>query len=139
VEQFGAAGSLVVILLWVYYSAQISFFGAEFTQVYAKKYGQGIVPTENAIPLTEDDRLQQGIPRKEHLAAAAERDVAVSQEAGVQAIAKSPAKASSRSLVPNSAPLAPAEMSVRLFSSVVALLVTMVSGYLLGVNNRPKE
>lgn len=36
---YGAAGSLVVILVWVYYSAQIFFFGAEFTQVYANKFG----------------------------------------------------------------------------------------------------
>ncbi|MEP6894095.1 MAG: YihY/virulence factor BrkB family protein [Chloroflexota bacterium] len=36
---YGAAASLVVILLWVYYSAQILFFGAEFTQVYANMYG----------------------------------------------------------------------------------------------------
>ena len=41
---YGAAGSLVVLLLWVYYSAQIIFLGAEFTQVYAKKYGAEIVP-----------------------------------------------------------------------------------------------
>jgi len=43
---YGAAGSLVVILLWVYYSAQIIFFGAEFTQVYARKYGSGIIPKQ---------------------------------------------------------------------------------------------
>jgi membrane protein len=36
---FGAAGSLVLLLLWIYYSAQILFFGAEFTQVYASRYG----------------------------------------------------------------------------------------------------
>lgn len=36
---FGAAGSLVVILIWIYYSAQILFFGAEFTQVYANSHG----------------------------------------------------------------------------------------------------
>jgi membrane protein len=36
---FGAAGSLVIVLVWVYYSAQIFFFGAEFTQVYAREYG----------------------------------------------------------------------------------------------------
>jgi len=41
---YGAAGSLVVILLWVYYSAQIIFVGAEFTQVYARKYGMEIKP-----------------------------------------------------------------------------------------------
>jgi membrane protein len=44
---YGAAGSLVVLLLWVYYSAQIIFLGAEFTQVYAKKYGAEIVPKKN--------------------------------------------------------------------------------------------
>lgn len=37
---YGATGSLVVILLWIYYSAQIVLFGAEFTQVYAKRYGR---------------------------------------------------------------------------------------------------
>lgn len=36
---FGAAGSLVVILVWVYYSAQIILFGAEMTQVFARRYG----------------------------------------------------------------------------------------------------
>jgi len=39
---YGAAASLVVVLLWVYYSAQILFFGAEFTQVYANTYGSRI-------------------------------------------------------------------------------------------------
>ncbi len=39
---FGAAGSFVVLLIWVYYSALISFFGAEFTQVYARRYGSSI-------------------------------------------------------------------------------------------------
>lgn len=41
---YGAAGSLVVVLLWVYYSTQILFLGAEFTQVYVEKYGNGIQP-----------------------------------------------------------------------------------------------
>jgi len=41
-SSFGAAGALVVILVWIYYSAQILFFGAEFTQVYAKTYGTKI-------------------------------------------------------------------------------------------------
>lgn len=43
---FGAAGSLVGILLWVYYSAQILFFGAEFTKVYTRRYGSVIRPAE---------------------------------------------------------------------------------------------
>ncbi|KAF3885369.1 MULTISPECIES: YihY/virulence factor BrkB family protein [Nostocales] len=58
---YGAAGSLVVILAWVNYAAQILFFGAEFTQVYARKYGSRIVPTHNAIPLTEKARREQGL------------------------------------------------------------------------------
>lgn len=45
---YGAAGSLFVILLWIYYSAQVFFFGAEFTQVYARKQGAHIVPNEDA-------------------------------------------------------------------------------------------
>lgn len=43
-SSFGAAGSLVVLLLWIYYSAQILFFGAEFTQVYANQFGSRILP-----------------------------------------------------------------------------------------------
>lgn len=43
---YGAAGSLVVILMWVYYSSQILFFGAAFTQVYARRYGTAIIPKE---------------------------------------------------------------------------------------------
>lgn len=70
---YGAAGSLVVLLLWVNYSAQILFFGAEFTQVYANKYGSQIVPAKNAVPVTEEARAQQGIPRTRDIAAAAAR------------------------------------------------------------------
>jgi membrane protein len=42
-SSYGAAGSLVIILVWVYYSAQLFFFGAEFTKVYAKKYGSHFI------------------------------------------------------------------------------------------------
>jgi len=42
-SSFGAAGSLVLLLVWIYYSAQVLFFGAEFTQVYANNYGSKIV------------------------------------------------------------------------------------------------
>jgi len=62
---FGAAASTIIILIWVYYSAQILFFGAEFTQVYANSYGSRIVPEEHAEPLTEEKRLQEGMPRKQ--------------------------------------------------------------------------
>jgi membrane protein len=62
---YGAAGSIVALLLWTCYSAYILFFGAEFTQVYANEYGTRIVPSKNAEPLTEDMRKQAGIPHGE--------------------------------------------------------------------------
>jgi len=46
---FGAAGSLVIFLLWIYYSAQIFLLCGEFTQVYARHRGRGIQPDDNAV------------------------------------------------------------------------------------------
>lgn len=46
---YGAASSLITLLLWVYYSAQILLFGAEFTQVYADQCGSRVVPSEFAV------------------------------------------------------------------------------------------
>jgi membrane protein len=60
---YGAAGSLVALLVWVYYSAQIVFFGAEFTKAYANRFGSRIVPSRDAVPLTEEARAEQGMPR----------------------------------------------------------------------------
>ena len=48
-SSYGAAGSLIVLLLWVYYSSQILFFGAEFTQVYANRFGSHVAPADNAV------------------------------------------------------------------------------------------
>jgi membrane protein len=48
---YGAASSLITLLLWVYYSSQILLFGAEFTQVYACQAGRGVEPDEHAIRL----------------------------------------------------------------------------------------
>lgn len=45
---YGAAGSIIVILLWVYYCAQVCLFGAEFTWVHAHHYGAGILPKRGA-------------------------------------------------------------------------------------------
>lgn len=58
---YGAAGSLVILLLWVYYSAQILFMGAEFTQVYARHRGKVIQPAKNAIAVTDAERANQGM------------------------------------------------------------------------------
>ena len=53
-SSYGAAGSLIVLLLWVYYSAQILFFGAEFTQVYANRFGTRVRPTDNAVAVRKN-------------------------------------------------------------------------------------
>jgi membrane protein len=50
---YGAAGSLIVILIWVYYSAQILLIGAEFTKVFTKKYGSHGQPSENAVSMAK--------------------------------------------------------------------------------------
>ncbi|NGM62760.1 YihY/virulence factor BrkB family protein [Sphingobacterium sp. SGG-5] len=46
---YGAAGSIIILLAWVYYSAAILYFGAEFTKEYAIKYGRGISPSSYAV------------------------------------------------------------------------------------------
>jgi membrane protein len=53
-EAFGAAGSLAVILLWVYYSSIIFFLGAEFTRILASRRGRGIQPKQGAVRLRAD-------------------------------------------------------------------------------------
>jgi membrane protein len=75
----GAAGSILIILLWVYYSAQILLLGAEFTQVYAHRFGSRIVPDENAVLLDEETRAKQGIPRATQVEAAAQQQEGASQ------------------------------------------------------------
>jgi membrane protein len=56
---YGAAGSLITILLWVYYSALIFFWGAEFTQVYASQYGAGVIPAGKARRSAPAPKLRQ--------------------------------------------------------------------------------
>ena len=46
---YGAAGSIVLIMLWVSYAGMILLFGAEFTQVYANQYGKKVQPTDTAV------------------------------------------------------------------------------------------
>lgn len=56
---YGAAGSLVVLLLWVYYSSQILFLGAEFTQVYANKFGEGIKPKSKFMKYSNEQAVAE--------------------------------------------------------------------------------
>jgi membrane protein len=46
---YGSSGAIVIILLWVNYSSVILYFGAEFTKVYANRYGRPIVPDSYAV------------------------------------------------------------------------------------------
>jgi membrane protein len=57
---YGAAGSFAVILVWIFYSAQILLFGAEFTQVYAKRHGSQIRPADNAVAVSDAALVAQG-------------------------------------------------------------------------------
>ena len=50
---YGAAGSLVVLLVWTYYSSLILYFGAEFTKAYAMKYGSPIYPNQYAVTIKQ--------------------------------------------------------------------------------------
>jgi membrane protein len=68
---YGAAGSVAILLLWVYYSAQVLFLGAEFTQVYARWRGRPIEPVRGAVPLTEAERVTRGMPHEQTIESAA--------------------------------------------------------------------
>jgi membrane protein len=56
---YGAAGSLVILLIWIYYSSIILYFGAVFTKAYALKYGETIKPNEYAV-VTEKVEVEKG-------------------------------------------------------------------------------
>ena len=63
---YGAASSLVTLLLWIFYSTQILLFGAEFTKVYANAYGSRIEPEPHAVKVERKEvevRSTEGLPR----------------------------------------------------------------------------
>ncbi|MDN3659441.1 YihY/virulence factor BrkB family protein [Ferruginibacter paludis] len=66
---YGAAGSLVVLLLWIYYSSLILYFGAELTKAYAVKYGSPIHPNQYAVTtkMVEVETGKQSIQSKESM------------------------------------------------------------------------
>jgi membrane protein len=61
----------VAFLTWVYYSAQILLFGAEFSRVYARRVGDGRAPADNAVDRTRATMARQGMPRDADVTAAA--------------------------------------------------------------------
>jgi membrane protein len=56
-QAFGAAGSLAVLFAWVYYSAMIVLFGAEFTQAWVERNGAAIAPERGAVRVLEETRV----------------------------------------------------------------------------------
>jgi membrane protein len=62
---YGAAASVVLLLLWVYYASLILFYGAEFTQVYARAHGAAIEPAENAQRVAAAKPLKQPLTMNE--------------------------------------------------------------------------
>jgi membrane protein len=70
---YGAAGSLAVVLVWVYYSAQILLFGAEFTRMVARRRGSECGPKPSAEPMTAEALARRGITRVATEGAAARR------------------------------------------------------------------
>lgn len=128
-SKFGGAGALVIILLWVYYSAMILFLGAEFTQVYANAFGSKVVPAEDAIPLTEEKRAQQGIPHKEQL-----REDPVPRAPKMVLTAYQPLPPASG---PTQNPIDPrADLSLMTLISVFSTLAGIIGGYLLKLTTK---
>ena len=68
---YGTAGSLVVLLLWIYYSSVILYFGAEFTKSYAMLYGDPIKPAEYAVTIkeVEEEKGDMSVQEKENIPA----------------------------------------------------------------------
>jgi membrane protein len=61
-EAYGAAGSLIVLLLWIYYSSIILLFGAEFTETWAEKRGEGVQPEPGAVRVRREKERIPALP-----------------------------------------------------------------------------
>ena len=68
-EAFGAAGALALMLVWIYYTSMIVLLGAEFTQIWADRRGQGITPERGAVRVVKETRRERpadaALPRRE--------------------------------------------------------------------------
>lgn len=127
VEGFGAAGSLVILLLWVYYSAQILFLGAEFTQVYANQRGSRIVPDDEAV------LMESGGQAGDHKSLAAGVEAAfLSETAPDLGRSAEDLRQASRFPVSRERPLLPV-------FSLVSLAAGMLAGFLLGLAIRVRN
>jgi membrane protein len=64
ISAYGAAASIILLLSWIYYSSLIVYFGAEFTEVYARKWGKGITVTDSAVFIIK--REEKELPNLKH-------------------------------------------------------------------------
>lgn len=69
-SSYGAAASVIIILVWVYYAAMIFFYGAEITQVYARRHGAVLLPKKGSVlvpsPLSKKDQEKTLLSQKAH-------------------------------------------------------------------------
>lgn len=98
---FGAAGSLALLLVWIYYSAIIVFLGAEFTQAWARAHGREIVPEPGAVRVIEATRELPGATPDEHATSGEKKSVravgpAVAWEPAAAHAARDPALSAPR-------------------------------------------
>lgn len=93
-----AAGSLIALLVWLYYSSQILFFGAEVTQVYSRKFGSGIQPAANAMAMTTTERANQGLDPGNRAALTPPRPVRITPPPAIRREIAKPAKVGSAGL-----------------------------------------
>lgn len=79
-SSFGAAGSVVIVLAWIYYSACILFFGAEITKSYARRFGSGIKPNSRAVLIDDLLRARLGVSSATIVAASTPPEITPSPE-----------------------------------------------------------
>ncbi len=79
-SSFGAAGSVVIVLVWIYYSACILFFGAEINKGYVRKFGPGIIPNSRAVLIDDLLRARLGVSAATVAAASAPPAIPVPEE-----------------------------------------------------------
>ena len=100
---YGAGSAFVVILLYIYYSSIILYFGAEFTQVFARRRGARLQPTKYAVHITARERAEQGMPTEAQVEEALRRQKKLVQS--WESLSKTTEQAASATSVPAEEPL----------------------------------
>jgi membrane protein len=130
---YGAAGSFVVLLLWIFYSSQILLLGAEFTQVYARHLGKRIVPNANARFMSPGKRAEQGLaPQTEKAGNAALRPESRARAAADTMVATALAKQ-------QSAVIADAARASRRIDTAILTVIAALGALLVGLLLRANE